>query len=736
FKTLAAYAQITTALSFNLELSFVDLAYFTGVMKYLKITINVFAVNFSWIMPMSCVITGTNFLTTTYGMCSTYLAIMAGLFAASKYFGRNPGLAAKAQEAGSKAQELAEDAKNTMSVMQGGEDKYRVEGGGDEKKKTDLSAALFNNLLLFTFLILPGISTQIVNTFACTPLVDDDDIMNSDAEGWFLKSDYSVRCHYRGYFDVTNAHRHEDDIQQQVNDAHATAKWFAGLMVLIFPLGVPIMYYFLLWKERDQLDPGEAEMVGFKVVRLKVRRKKQDEKGGGGGEEGGAKKKSKWVYKYLMPERYVEKRFGIDVNAEVAGGRRKSLVGALRLAATEEERKWEAGGGWEKDFNEFYKGHETAEEFDVWGKETSETFRWRIKRFMGWKKRYPLRPFSPKELNAFTLSDEEKGEGGKRKTLTAQWQLFFTLLGALCMRVDIVESYLQYQFDLVMTGLQFVLLVLIGFQSTLKKQKSIDDAGDEDEDEDGIADKAKQKLKNFAMQSGLGGVGSAFGSKVFPVLEDAKGAMGGGLGDAATAAKDGLEDLGIDAEVLEEVQAKLEAATQEIAARAREAVEEVGGRVAEVAREKLEMIEGAYWGGFEEEWDADGDFVAAHATGMCAAVEALSAIGAEAKAAAERARGMDWKGKVGKALDEERRKLQEELKAMLVQSIKDECLGLEDELVEEAVEWLKGEAERAGVPFLFEDKIKAKVGGVLGDKIEIGVDFLCANFFNPKRIDD
>ncbi|GMI20624.1 hypothetical protein TeGR_g7917, partial [Tetraparma gracilis] len=429
FKTLAAYAQITTALSFNLELSFVDLAYFTGVMKYLNITINVFAVNFSWIMPMSCVITGTNFLTTTYGMCSTYLAIMAGLFTASKYFGRNPGLAAKAQDASSKAQELAEDAKNTMSVMQGGEHKYRVEGGGDEKKKTDLSAALFNNLLLFTFLILPGISTQIVNTFACTPLVDDDDIMNSEAEGWFLKSDYSVRCHYRGYFDVTNAYRHEDDIQQQVNNAHATAKWFAGLMVLIFPLGVPIMYYFLLWKERDQLDPGEAEMVGFKV-----------------------------------------------------------------------------------------------------------------------------------------------------------------------------------------------------------------------------------------------------------------------------------------------------------------AVEEVGGRVAEVAREKLEMIEGAYWGGFEEEWDADGDFGAAHATGMCAAVEALSAIGAEAKAAAERARGMDWKGKVGKALDEERRKLQEELKAMLVQSIKDECLGLKDELVEEAVEWLKGEAERAGLPFLFEDKIKAKVGGVLGDKIEIGVDFLCANFFNPKRI--
>jgi hypothetical protein len=231
----------------------------------------------------------------------------------------------------------------------------------------------------------------------------------------------ACRCHYRGYFDVTNAYRHEDDIQQQVNDAHAAAKWFAGLMVLIFPLGVPIMYYLLLWKERDQLDPGEAEMVGFKVVRLKVRRKEQDEKGGGGGEEGGAKNKSKWVYKYLMPERYVEKRFGIDVNAEVAGGRRKSLVGALRLAATEEERKWEAGGGWKKDFNEFYKGHETAEEFDVWGMETSETFRWRINWYMGWKKRYPLRPFSLKELNAFTLSDEEKGEGGERKTLVCKF---------------------------------------------------------------------------------------------------------------------------------------------------------------------------------------------------------------------------------------------------------------------------------------------------------------------------
>jgi hypothetical protein len=164
FKTLAAYAQITTALSFNLELSFVDLAYFTGIMKFLNITINVFAVNFSWIMPMSCVVSGTNFLTTTYGMCSIYLAIMIGLFAASKLFGRNPGLATKAQEAGNKAQELADDANNFMGES---EDKNNVEGDeediGDEKK-TDLSAALFNNLLLFTFLILPGISTQIVNT--------------------------------------------------------------------------------------------------------------------------------------------------------------------------------------------------------------------------------------------------------------------------------------------------------------------------------------------------------------------------------------------------------------------------------------------------------------------------------------------------------------------------------------------------------------------------------------------
>jgi hypothetical protein len=162
FKTLAAYAQITTALSFNLELSFVDLAYFTGVMKYLNITINVFAVNFSWIMPMSCVITGTNFLTTTYGMCSTYLAIMAGLFAASKYFGRNPGLAAKAQDAGNKARALSDDVENA-EVIQGGEDEDNVEGDVDEKN-SDLSAGLFNYLLLFTFLILPGISTQIVNT--------------------------------------------------------------------------------------------------------------------------------------------------------------------------------------------------------------------------------------------------------------------------------------------------------------------------------------------------------------------------------------------------------------------------------------------------------------------------------------------------------------------------------------------------------------------------------------------
>jgi hypothetical protein len=232
---------------------------------------------------------------------------------------------------------------------------------------------------------------------------------------------FARRCNYRGFFDVTNSYGYgADDTKKQVDDAHAQAKWFAGLMVLIFPIGVPITYYLLLFKERNSLDPGQAEMVGFKTVRLKVRRKEQnEEKGEGAGDEGGEKKKkkSKWVYKYLIPARYIEKKYNIDVNSEVAGGRRKSLVEALNLKATDEQKKWEKGGGWTKDFNEFYKGHETAEEFDMWGAEKSKTFRWRINRYMGWKKRYPLRPFSLKELSAFKLSDGEKVEGGKQKVL-------------------------------------------------------------------------------------------------------------------------------------------------------------------------------------------------------------------------------------------------------------------------------------------------------------------------------
>ena len=60
--------------------------------------------------------------------------------------------------------------------------------------REDLSSILFNNLLIFTFLILPTISTKVMSTAGCELITDDDDIINSPREGYFLKIDRSIRC--------------------------------------------------------------------------------------------------------------------------------------------------------------------------------------------------------------------------------------------------------------------------------------------------------------------------------------------------------------------------------------------------------------------------------------------------------------------------------------------------------------------------------------------------------------
>jgi len=55
-----------------------------------------------------------------------------------------------------------------------------------------------------------------------------------------LKVDYSIDCE---------------------SSEHATFKLYAYLMIIVYPIGIPFMYYFLLSSVREYLDPGQHKFA-------------------------------------------------------------------------------------------------------------------------------------------------------------------------------------------------------------------------------------------------------------------------------------------------------------------------------------------------------------------------------------------------------------------------------------------------------------------------------------------
>ncbi|CAM9547220.1 unnamed protein product, partial [Laminaria digitata] len=69
-------------------------------------------------------------------------------------------------------------------------------------------------------------SSAVLKTFAC-----DNDVMEGES---YLRADYSISC---------NTHK------------HGQFRKYAGLMVLVYPIGIPVLYFFVLWRKRELLNP-------------------------------------------------------------------------------------------------------------------------------------------------------------------------------------------------------------------------------------------------------------------------------------------------------------------------------------------------------------------------------------------------------------------------------------------------------------------------------------------------
>ena len=90
-------------------------------------------------------------------------------------------------------------------------------------------------LLLVTFLIYSSVSSTVFQTFACETLDDGAE---------YLRADYSIQC--------TDAR-------------HKAFVVYAGIMIFVYPVGVPLLYATLLFKRPDVLT--NAEQLYYEVVK-------------------------------------------------------------------------------------------------------------------------------------------------------------------------------------------------------------------------------------------------------------------------------------------------------------------------------------------------------------------------------------------------------------------------------------------------------------------------------------
>ncbi|CAN0047697.1 unnamed protein product, partial [Ectocarpus fasciculatus] len=80
--------------------------------------------------------------------------------------------------------------------------------------------------LLLTFLVFTSTSTVVFKTFAC-----DDQAVEGES---YLRADYSLSCN---------------------TTTHTWYKVYAGIMIVVYPIGIPLLYAFILWINRDALNP-------------------------------------------------------------------------------------------------------------------------------------------------------------------------------------------------------------------------------------------------------------------------------------------------------------------------------------------------------------------------------------------------------------------------------------------------------------------------------------------------
>ena len=95
-----------------------------------------------------------------------------------------------------------------------------------------LANKIFGAFLALSFIILPSVSIKIFSNFACHEF--------DGGYGGYLKVDYGIDC------DGTE---------------HKIFNIYALVCIVVYPIGIPLMYFLLLRRERKLLDPGQRHFT-------------------------------------------------------------------------------------------------------------------------------------------------------------------------------------------------------------------------------------------------------------------------------------------------------------------------------------------------------------------------------------------------------------------------------------------------------------------------------------------
>lgn len=108
-----------------------------------------------------------------------------------------------------------------------------------------ISARYFSAFLVFTYLILPYITVTIFQTFSCAD-VDPDDADSGDDR--FMAIDYSVSC---------------SSLKYQFGFI------WALICVLIYPVGIPVYYFYLLYSAKNDISCRSNKMSADSLNHIK-----------------------------------------------------------------------------------------------------------------------------------------------------------------------------------------------------------------------------------------------------------------------------------------------------------------------------------------------------------------------------------------------------------------------------------------------------------------------------------